>query len=168
MTVHEIDTRGEQAEKGLTAANAAQEPASPLFAQNDTQDLRTRWEKILQPTKTHPVLGVLALCSATATSAYGRAFSTPTGNSMSMFSLIILGLIAGFIGSKIVNRRGEGILLDILLGVVGAFVGGWLFQLFGRHGVSGLNVYSLFVAVIGSAAVLVLYHAVFRRRSWFG
>jgi len=86
---------------------------------------------------------------------------------MSYFSCIVLGLIAGFIGSKIVNRRGEGILLDILLGVVGAFAGGWLFHVFGNQGVNGLNIYSLFVAVIGSVVVLVLYHAVFRRRSWY-
>jgi uncharacterized membrane protein YeaQ/YmgE (transglycosylase-associated protein family) len=87
---------------------------------------------------------------------------------MSFLSWIVLGLIAGFIGSKVVNRRGEGILLDILLGVVGAFAGGWLFHIFGGHGVDGLNIYSLFVAVIGSVVLLVLYHAVFRRRSWYG
>lgn len=85
---------------------------------------------------------------------------------MSFFAWMILGLIAGFVGSKIVNRRGEGIILDILLGVVGAVTGGWLFHLFGASGVSGLNLYSLFVAVLGSVALLVLYHAVRRRRSW--
>jgi uncharacterized membrane protein YeaQ/YmgE (transglycosylase-associated protein family) len=88
-------------------------------------------------------------------------------NTMSLFSWIFLGLIAGFIGSKIVNRRGEGILLDILLGVVGAFAGGWLFQIFGGRGVSGLNIYSLVVAVVGSVVVLFLYHAIFQRRSWY-
>jgi uncharacterized membrane protein YeaQ/YmgE (transglycosylase-associated protein family) len=86
---------------------------------------------------------------------------------MSLFAWIVLGLVAGFIGSKIVNRRGEGILLDILLGVVGAFAGGWLFHIFGAPGVGGLNIYSLFVAVVGSVVLLVLYHAVFRRRSWY-
>ena len=88
--------------------------------------------------------------------------------SMSFFAWIVLGLIAGFISSKIVNRRGEGILLDILLGVVGAFAGGWLFHIFGAPGVSGLNIYSLFVAVVGSVVLLFLYHAVRRRRSWYG
>lgn len=87
---------------------------------------------------------------------------------MSIFAWLVLGLLAGFIGSKIVNRRGEGILLDILLGIVGAFAGGWLFHVFGASGVDGLNIYSLFVAVIGSVALLVLYHAVIRRRSWYG
>ena len=85
---------------------------------------------------------------------------------MSFLSWIILGLIAGFIGSKIVNSRGEGILRDVLLGVVGAFAGGWLFHIFGAPGVSGLNLYSLLVAVIGSVVLLVLYHAVRRRRAW--
>jgi uncharacterized membrane protein YeaQ/YmgE (transglycosylase-associated protein family) len=85
---------------------------------------------------------------------------------MSFVAWLVLGLIAGFIASKLVNRRGEGILLDILLGVVGAFTGGWLFHIFGAPGVSGLNLYSLFVAVIGSVVLLVLYHAVRRRRAW--
>src|ERR1700690_4098652 len=90
-----------------------------------------------------------------------------TGDILSFLAWIVLGLIAGFIGRKIVNRRGEGILLDILLGVVGALAGGWLFHIFGASGVSGLNIYSLFVAVVGSVVLLVLYHAVFRRRSWY-
>ena len=85
---------------------------------------------------------------------------------MSFLAWLVLGLIAGFIGSRIVNSRGEGILLDILLGVIGAFAGGWLFRVFGAPGVRGLNLYSLFVAVIGSVVVLVLYHALRRRRAW--
>jgi len=85
---------------------------------------------------------------------------------MSFLSWVVLGLIAGFIGSKITNGRGEGVVLDILLGIVGAFVGGWLFHNFGARGVSGLNLYSLFVAVIGSVVFLVLYHALRRKRSW--
>ena len=71
--------------------------------------------------------------------------------------------IAGWIGSKIVNRRGEGFFLDIVLGVVGALVGGFLFSLFGAEGVSGLNLYSLFVAIVGSIVVLVVYHTIFGR-----
>ncbi len=84
---------------------------------------------------------------------------------MSIIAWIILGLIAGFVGSKIVNKRGEGLLRDILLGVVGAVVGGWLFHAFGAAGVTGLNLYSLLVAVIGAIVVLVLYHAIFGKRS---
>jgi uncharacterized membrane protein YeaQ/YmgE (transglycosylase-associated protein family) len=84
---------------------------------------------------------------------------------MSLIAWLILGLIAGFIGSKIVNRTGEGLIMDIVLGVVGAVVGGFLFNMFGATGVTGLNIYSLVVAVIGAIVVLVLYHMVFRRRA---
>ena len=69
---------------------------------------------------------------------------------MSILAWIILGLIAGFIGSKIVNKSGEGMLIDIILGIVGAVVGGWLFNQFGASGVTGLNLYSLLVAVVGA------------------
>jgi uncharacterized membrane protein YeaQ/YmgE (transglycosylase-associated protein family) len=79
---------------------------------------------------------------------------------MSIFAWIVLGLLAGFIGSKLVNKRGEGVILDIILGVVGAIAGGWLFNMFGASGVTGLNLYSLLVAVIGAVVVLVVYHAV--------
>ena len=81
---------------------------------------------------------------------------------MSFLAWIVLGLIAGFIGSKIVNKRGEGLLLDIILGIVGAIVGGWLFSIFGAGGVTGLNLYSLLVAVVGAIVVLVVYHAIRR------
>lgn len=81
---------------------------------------------------------------------------------MSMLAWLVLGLLAGFIGSKIVNKSGDGLLLDIVLGIVGAFVGGWLFNTFGHSGVTGLNLYSLLVAVIGSVIFLVVYHAVRR------
>lgn len=84
---------------------------------------------------------------------------------MSIIAWIVLGLIAGFIGSKIVNKRGEGLLLDIVLGVIGAVVGGWLFHVFGAAGVTGLNLYSLLVAVVGAIVVLVIYHALTGRKS---
>ncbi len=82
---------------------------------------------------------------------------------MGFLSWIILGLIAGFIGSKIVNKSGEGLFLDIILGIVGAVVGGWLVTFFGFHGVTGVNIYSIVVAVIGAILVLVVYHAINRR-----
>lgn len=84
---------------------------------------------------------------------------------MSIIAWLILGLIAGFIGSKIVNKSGEGVLLDIVLGIVGAVVGGFLFSVVGAGGVTGLNIYSLVVAVIGAIVVLVIYHAVAGRRT---
>ena len=78
---------------------------------------------------------------------------------MSVISWIILGLIAGFVGSKIVNRQGQGLILDIALGVVGAIVGGVLFSFFGATGITGLNLYSMLVAIVGSVVVLWAYHA---------
>jgi uncharacterized membrane protein YeaQ/YmgE (transglycosylase-associated protein family) len=83
---------------------------------------------------------------------------------MSILAWIVLGLISGFIGSKIVNKTGEGLVMDIVLGIVGAVAGGFLFNLFGASGVTGLNLYSLLVAVVGAVVVLLAYHAVVRRR----
>ena len=84
---------------------------------------------------------------------------------MSIIAWLVLGLIAGWIGSLLVNRSGEGLILDIALGIVGAIVGGFLFNALGHSGVSGFNLYSIFVAVIGSVLVLVVYHALAGRRS---
>jgi uncharacterized membrane protein YeaQ/YmgE (transglycosylase-associated protein family) len=81
---------------------------------------------------------------------------------MSFIAWIILGLIAGFIASKLVNKQGEGFILDVLLGIVGAIAGGWLFNRFGAVGVTGFNLYSLLVAVVGAVLVLVIYHAIRR------
>jgi len=88
--------------------------------------------------------------------------ATPREVDMSILAWIVLGLIAGFIGSKIVNKTGEGFVLDIVLGIIGAVVGGYLFNMFGAAGVTGVNIYSLLVAVIGAVFVLVVYHAVRR------
>lgn len=87
---------------------------------------------------------------------------------MSLFVWILLGLVAGFIASHLVNHRGEGIVLDILLGIVGAIVGGWLAHTFGYAGITGLNAYSIFIATIGAIVFLFLYHALRRvgRRRW--
>jgi uncharacterized membrane protein YeaQ/YmgE (transglycosylase-associated protein family) len=83
---------------------------------------------------------------------------------MGIISWIILGLIAGFIGSKIVDRQGQGFWLDIVLGIIGALVGGFLFDMFGASGVTGLNIYSMIVAVVGAVVVLVIYNAITGRR----
>jgi uncharacterized membrane protein YeaQ/YmgE (transglycosylase-associated protein family) len=83
---------------------------------------------------------------------------------MSILAWIVLGLVAGFIASMLVNRRGGSLLLDLLLGVVGAFVGGFLFTRFGQGGVSGINLYSIMVATIGAVIVLFVYHLIFGRR----
>jgi len=81
---------------------------------------------------------------------------------MSIIGWIVLGLIAGFIASKIVNSQGSGIVLDIVLGIIGALVGGWLLHLFGEAGITGFNLYSMVVAIIGAIVVLVVYHAIRR------
>jgi uncharacterized membrane protein YeaQ/YmgE (transglycosylase-associated protein family) len=81
---------------------------------------------------------------------------------MSFLAWIVLGLIAGFIASKMVNHTGEGIFLDIVLGIVGAVVGGWLFSAFGAHGATGVNLYSILVSVVGAVVVLFVYHALRR------
>ena len=85
---------------------------------------------------------------------------------MSIFGWILLGLISGFVASKIVNRAGEGFFLDIILGIVGAIVGGFIFTTVGASGITGFNLYSMVVAVIGAIVVLVTYHALFRRRAY--
>jgi uncharacterized membrane protein YeaQ/YmgE (transglycosylase-associated protein family) len=82
---------------------------------------------------------------------------------MSIIAWLILGLISGFIASKLVNKTGDGLIVDIILGIIGAVAGGWLFNTFGMPGVTGLNIYSMLVAVVGAVLVLVIYHAIRRR-----
>ena len=86
---------------------------------------------------------------------------------MSLFVWIILGFAAGFIASHIVNHRGEGMVLDILLGIVGAVIGGWLVHLAGYAGVNGFNLYSILVATGGAVVFLILYHAIRQRRRFY-
>lgn len=76
---------------------------------------------------------------------------------------IVVGIIAGFLGSKIVNKRGEGLIRDLLLGLIGAVVGGFLFRLIGVG--AGGFIFSIVVATIGAIVVLVLYHKVIGRKS---
>ncbi len=120
--------------------------------------------------KTKRVVPLLVASLLATGGAFGQSIRQLRGQpeTMSFLAWIVLGLVAGFIGSKIVNRRGEGIILDVLLGVVGALAGGWLFHIFGVAGVNGLNLYSLFVAVVGSVVLLVLYHAIRGKGSWYG
>ncbi len=84
---------------------------------------------------------------------------------MSIIAWLILGLIAGFIASKLYAGNGQGVVLDIVLGIVGAFVGGFLFSTFGAAPVTGLNIYSMIVAIVGAIVVLWIYHAVAGRRA---
>jgi uncharacterized membrane protein YeaQ/YmgE (transglycosylase-associated protein family) len=84
---------------------------------------------------------------------------------MGIIAWIFVGLIAGFLASKVVNRSGEGFVRDILLGIVGAMVGGWIFNALGEPGVTGVNIYSILVAFVGGVVLLVLYHAIFGKRT---
>jgi uncharacterized membrane protein YeaQ/YmgE (transglycosylase-associated protein family) len=83
---------------------------------------------------------------------------------MSILGWIVLGLLSGWIASKIVNRRGSGFFLNIVLGIVGAIVGGAMFSAAGGTGVTGFNLWSMFVAIIGAVVVLIIYHAMLGRR----
>jgi uncharacterized membrane protein YeaQ/YmgE (transglycosylase-associated protein family) len=84
---------------------------------------------------------------------------------MGIVAWLVLGLVAGFVASLLLNKHGAGMVVDIVLGVVGAVVGGFIAQLVGFAGVSGFNVYSLLIAIGGAIVVLVLYHAATSRRT---
>jgi uncharacterized membrane protein YeaQ/YmgE (transglycosylase-associated protein family) len=80
---------------------------------------------------------------------------------MSLLNWVLLGLIVGFLKSKIVNRHGEAIFLDVVLGIIGAVAGGYLFSFLGAGPVMGLN-FSVLVALAGAILVLVVYHGIRR------
>src|SRR4051794_25849179 len=81
--------------------------------------------------------------------------------SMGIIAWVLVGLIGGFLASKVVNHTGEGLLRDILLGILGAFVGGFIFRTVGSTGVTGFNLWSILVAFVGAVIFLILYHAMF-------
>jgi uncharacterized membrane protein YeaQ/YmgE (transglycosylase-associated protein family) len=81
---------------------------------------------------------------------------------VSIIAWIVLGLVAGFIASKIVNRHGEGFLMDIVIGIVGAVIGGWIMAALGGEGVNGFNLYSMLVAIGGAVVLLAIAHVVRR------
>src|SRR6185437_2381956 len=76
----------------------------------------------------------------------------------------VIGLAIGFIGSKILNKTGRGLGRDCLIGIVGAFISGFLANLLGKPGGPGLDLYSLVVAGVGAVVFMIVYHALFRRR----
>lgn len=82
---------------------------------------------------------------------------------MSILAWLVVGLIAGFLASKVINKAGSGLVMDIVLGIVGALVGGFIFNAIGHAAPTGINLYSIFVAFIGSVVVLLIYHLIFRR-----
>lgn len=84
---------------------------------------------------------------------------------MSLIGWIVLGLISGWIASKIVDNQGKGLIINLVLGIVGSLVGGWAFAAIGAMPVTGFNLWSLFVSVVGAVIVLVVYHAIAGRRA---
>jgi uncharacterized membrane protein YeaQ/YmgE (transglycosylase-associated protein family) len=78
---------------------------------------------------------------------------------MPIISWIVLGLIAGFIASRVINKTGEGLFRDLGLGIIGAIVGGWLVNILGMAGVTGLNLWSVLLSVAGAVISLIVYHA---------
>ena len=84
---------------------------------------------------------------------------------MSIIAWLVVGLISGFLASKVINKTGSGIVMDIVLGIVGALVGGFIFNALGHSAPSGINIYSIFVSFVGAVIVLVIYHMVIRRRA---
>ena len=81
---------------------------------------------------------------------------------MSLVAWIVLGFLSGFLASKFLNKAGEGRLLDIGLGIVGAVIGGGLANTLAMPGVTAIDVYSLLGAIVGAVVLLVGYDAVFR------
>lgn len=76
---------------------------------------------------------------------------------MGIVAWIVLGGIAGWIASMFAKtNESMGIFANIIVGIVGAMIGGFLFGLMGGEGVSGFNLYSLFVAVVGSVVLLYI------------
>jgi uncharacterized membrane protein YeaQ/YmgE (transglycosylase-associated protein family) len=75
-----------------------------------------------------------------------------------LLAWIFLGLIAGFLAGKVVNRSGSGILLDMFLGIIGAVIAGWVFNAVGAAGVTGFNLWSILVAFVGAVLLLLVWH----------
>jgi uncharacterized membrane protein YeaQ/YmgE (transglycosylase-associated protein family) len=138
----------------------AEQKASPTSASVHPEDLPQVEQRRMEPN-----CQVKAFLRRSRHADEGREAGVIGGSLMSILAWIVLGLIAGFIASKLVNRTGGSLVLDLLLGVVGAFVGGFLFTRFGAAGVTGLNLYSILVAIIGAVIVLFIYHAIAGRRT---
>lgn len=82
---------------------------------------------------------------------------------MGILSWIIVGGVAGWLAGLIMKGSGSGILMNIIIGIIGAFIGGLIMNLIGNVGVTGFNIWSLLVAVVGSIVLLGIV-GLFRRR----
>jgi len=85
---------------------------------------------------------------------------------MGILAWMVVGLIAGLLAKAVVPGEGPGGLLgDIITGIVGAFMGGWIFNFFGHAGVTGLNLWSVLVAFVGAVVLLWILRALMTRRA---
>ncbi|CAN5768974.1 GlsB/YeaQ/YmgE family stress response membrane protein [soil metagenome] len=80
---------------------------------------------------------------------------------MGILLWIVFGAIAGWIASMITNTN-NGLVLDIVIGIVGAVIGGWIMSMLGSTGISGFNLYSFLVAILGAVVLLVIVKAIRR------
>lgn len=78
---------------------------------------------------------------------------------MGIILWIIFGALAGWIASSLMGSK-DGLVMDIILGIVGAVIGGWIMSLLGQGGVSGFNLYSFVVAIIGAVVLIAIVRAV--------
>jgi uncharacterized membrane protein YeaQ/YmgE (transglycosylase-associated protein family) len=93
---------------------------------------------------------------------------TKPGKVNNMFILIwlVVGLIAGYLAKFVVPGEGPGgVIGDLVIGVIGALLGGWIFGLFGHSGVTGINIYSILVALVGAVILLFISRLLSRGRS---
>ena|SRR6185437_7092229 len=109
-----------------------------------------------------PTASTVLISALPAFAQGGAQPAVPEG--AGIIAWIVVGLIGGFLASKMVNKTGEGMLRDILLGIVGGVIGGIIFRVFGGHGVTGFNLWSILVAFVGGVIVLLAYHAIFGQR----
>lgn len=77
------------------------------------------------------------------------------GENMNIILWIVLGAVAGWTADMIM-KSAHGVLEDVILGIIGAFVGGFIMNFFGQPGVTGFNIYSLIVAVVGAVVLIFL------------
>ena len=84
---------------------------------------------------------------------------------MSIIAWLFVGVISGFLARKLVGKTGAHLTTDITLGVTGAIVGGFLFTFFGYMAPEGIDLYNVTASAAGAIAVLLVYHAVVRRRT---
>ena len=78
---------------------------------------------------------------------------------MGIILWLVFGAIVGWIASAIMGSR-EGLLMDIVVGIVGAVLGGWIMSLFGNTGVSGFDLYSFIVAIVGAVVLIGIVRAI--------